>query len=100
MVALPALLRGLAFGVEDRALLGALPHTLVAEWLAAADVCLPPRALGRPEVEGFDRFAEAPEPPVERGRALGGAPEVADGDTGIVGRSQHLGAADPSGFCG
>lgn len=82
--------RARRLGVEDRVhLLGALPHTQMAEWLAAADVFASPCRVrwGGLEVEGFGIvFAEAAAAglPVLAGRS-GGAPEaVADGDTGIV----------------
>ena len=82
--------RARRLGVEDRVhLLGALPHSQVAEWLAAADVFASPCRVrwGGLEVEGFGIvFAEAAAAglPVLAGRS-GGAPEaVADGDTGIV----------------
>lgn len=77
-------------GMEDRVhQLGALPHSQVVEWLAAADVFASPCRVrwGGLEVEGFGIvFAEAAAAglPVLAGRS-GGAPEaVADGDTGIV----------------
>jgi len=82
--------RARRLGVEDRVhLLGALPHSQVAEWLAAADVFASPCRVrwGGLEVEGFGIvFAEAAAAglPVLAGRS-GGAPEaVAEGDTGIV----------------
>ena len=82
--------RARRLGVKDRVhLLGALSHSQVAEWLAAADVFASPCRVrwGGLEVEGFGIvFAEAAAAglPVLAGRS-GGAPEaVADGDTGIV----------------
>ena len=82
--------RARRLGVEDRVhLLGALPQSQVAEWLAAADVFASPCRVrwGGLEVEGFGIvFAEAAAAglPVLAGRS-GGAPEaVAEGDTGIV----------------
>jgi len=82
--------RAQRLGVGDRVhLLGALPRSRVAEWLAAADVFASPCRVrwGGLEVEGFGIvFAEAAAAglPVLAGRS-GGAPEaVADGDTGIV----------------
>ena len=82
--------RARRLGVADRVhLLGALPHSQVAEWLAAADVFASPCRVrwGGLEVEGFGIvFAEAAAAglPVLAGRS-GGAPEaVAEGDTGIV----------------
>lgn len=82
--------RARRLGVEDRVhLLGALPPSQVAEWLAAADVFASPCRVrwGGLEVEGFGIvFAEAAAAglPVLAGRS-GGAPEaVANGHTGIV----------------